>query len=154
MIECWAHVGTTTHCFSLCHQLGLSLSKLRNLQINTNAIDVVSTWWNRTKLSNTFFFLFKINSQVPLEEVTPLLKCSPVVKPTSVIKYDLNRTLRGLGEGRGESVFVWVLWITSPERGFFSQAKTVSDWLLQPIISGLRKFLDWLISWEEAYGSP
>ena len=66
-----------------------------------------------------FFFLFKINSQVPLEEVTPLLKCSPVVKPTSVIKYDLNRTLRGLGEGRGESVFVWVLWITSPERGFF-----------------------------------
>lgn len=89
-----------------------------------------------------FFFLFKINSQVPLEEVTPLLKCSPVVKPTSVIKYDLNRTLRGLGEGRGESVFIWVLWITSPERGFFSQAKTVSDWLLQPIISGLRKFLD------------
>ena len=66
-----------------------------------------------------FFFLFKINSQVPLEEVTPLLKCSPVVKPTSVIKYNLNRTLRGLGEGRGESVFVWVLWITSPERGFF-----------------------------------
>lgn len=66
-----------------------------------------------------FFFLSKINSQVPLEEVAPLLKCSPVVKPTSVIKYDLNRTLRGLGEGRGESVFVWVLWITSPERGFF-----------------------------------
>lgn len=148
MIECWAHVGTTTHCFSLCHQLGLSLSKLRNLQINTNAIDAS----NQT--IKYFFFLFKINSQVPLEEVTPLLKCSPVVKPTSVIKYDLNRTLRGLGEGRGESVFIWVLWITSPERGFFSQAKTVSDWLLQPIISGLRKFLDWLISWEEAYGSP
>ena len=152
MIECWAHVGTTTHCFSLCHQLGLSLSKLRNLQINTNAIDVVSTWWNRTKLSNTFFFLFKINSQVPLEEVTPLLKCSPVVKPTSVIKYDLNRTLRGLGEGREcfclgtLDYFTW--------EGIFSQAKTVSDWLLQPIISGLRKFLDWLISWEEAYGSP
>lgn len=70
-----------------------------------------------------FFFLFKINSQVPLEEVTPLLKCSPVVKPTSVIKYDLNRTLRGLGEGRGESVFIWVLWITSPERGFFPRPR-------------------------------
>lgn len=99
-----------------------------------------------------FFFLFKINSQVPLEEVTPLLKCSPVVKPTSVIKYDLNRTLRGLGEGR-ECFCLGTLDYFSWE-GIFSQAKTVSDWLLQPIISGLRKFLDWLISWEEAYGSP